>query len=665
MVALLLLIAAAYWGISRINNAFSGYSDSVAEADVAYRLEAEMLRIQANVNAFLGSGAEVLINQFNERIENLDQLFAEADALITERQRRAMLEQAREIKAAYERAVRQVHGLRRESDRTASEVFLPTGDQLAELLAQIQEADRLQGDINGAFATASALQALYAGLFAANRFLLTSDPEDAQSGARFIEEMAAIGLQMQQDLEETVAFDPSFADPEKEAALAEVQDLQATALQSLDQIRTQRNQLNQVVSAQLDSLAPEFQASLLQLSQNLGQLQTSLQASAEATQERSLGIIGVLGLLGVLVSVVLAILIVRSISAQIRMVSQRLRVSADETRDAAGQVSSSSDELSNGASHQAARLEETSGAMETFSSMVRKNSDAAQSTRAGAEQATEAAHKGVKQMAKMKQTSHNMQTSAENMLSAMNAIRESSGAISKIIKTIDEIAFQTNILALNAAVEAARAGEAGAGFAVVADEVRNLARRSADAARETTAMIEDSIQRSEHGVTVSQSVQQVLGEVIADADGVDAVLREIMAQIDSFSASMVAIAEAAREQNQGIDEINGSIEDMNTITQQNAASAEQTAAVAQTLTAQSAELSAAVGDLEALLSGRRQAEARLHTGSRAAAAPVRMGAGKPSVAKGPQKPVAKGDPRIEAKPVKQRSAHTFALPGDK
>ena len=176
------------------------------------------------------------------------------------------------------------------------------------------------------------------------------------------------------------------------------------------------------------------------------------------------------------------------------------------------------------------------------------------------------------------------------MMDSMNEIKKSSDQIAKIIKVIDEIAFQTNILALNAAVEAARAGDAGMGFAVVAEEVRNLAQRSAQAAKDTAAIIESNIELSEKGVNVARKVGESLSEINVQARKVNELMDEIAA--------------ASLEQSQGISQINKAISQMEKVTQQNAANAQESASASEELSSQAQNLRSITQQLVMLVNGK-------------------------------------------------------------
>ena len=276
-----------------------------------------------------------------------------------------------------------------------------------------------------------------------------------------------------------------------------------------------------------------------------------------------------------LVGAALAFFITRSIANPIKTVSETLMAGAEQTTSAAGQVSTSSQSLADGASEQAASLEETSSSLEEMSSMTKRNAENAHKANELARQARSAADKGVESMRAMTQ--------------AVEAIKHTSDDTAKIIKTIDEIAFQTNILALNAAVEAARAGDAGMGFAVVADEVRNLAQRSAQAARETSGQIEGAIAKTTQGVQISEQVAKQLQEIVACVRQVDDLIAEV--------------ALASKEQDQGLEQITTAVTQMDRILQSNAASAEESASAAEELRAQALSMHEAVAKLRQLVNG--------------------------------------------------------------
>ncbi len=231
------------------------------------------------------------------------------------------------------------------------------------------------------------------------------------------------------------------------------------------------------------------------------------------------------------------------------------------------QISDSSSALSDGAANQASSLEEISASMNEISSQTKLNAENATQANGLASDTKENAGIGNTRMKKM--------------LEAMENINESSTKISKIIKVIDEIAFQTNLLALNAAVEAARAGEAGKGFAVVAEEVRNLAGRSAEAAKSTTELIEDSISRVEKGTGIANETAGALEKIVESVAKVTTLVGEI--------------AISSNEQAEGIEQISQGVVQIDQVTQMNSANAEESAAASEDLFQQAAKLTHIVG----------------------------------------------------------------------
>lgn len=288
----------------------------------------------------------------------------------------------------------------------------------------------------------------------------------------------------------------------------------------------------------------------------------------------------ILGIAGaaLLVAAAAWLLIGHRISSKIRELAMSLKNGAEQVAQASAQASTSSQVLADGANRQAAALEETSASLEEMAGMTRRTAESAQQAKDAATQARESAENGGRQM--------------ETMVNAMAAIQAASGAIAKMLKTIDEIAFQTNILALNAAVEAARAGEAGAGFAVVADEVRALAQRCAVAARETAEKIDDSVTKSREGATISGAAARSFTEIL-----------ERVRKLDSLVAE---IATASGEQSQGIGQVNTAVSQMDKVTQSNAAGAEEIAAAAEELNAQAEELRSASNGLMTMVDGARK-----------------------------------------------------------
>jgi methyl-accepting chemotaxis protein len=278
-------------------------------------------------------------------------------------------------------------------------------------------------------------------------------------------------------------------------------------------------------------------------------------------------------LIAVLIGAGAAWLIIRAVNKALGSVVSELSEGARQVTSAAGQVATSSQSLSQGATEQAASLEETSASMEEMASMTRQNAANSQTA--------------ANLMSEVESKVKSSNQALGDMVASMASIQESSQQVAKIIKTIDEIAFQTNILALNAAVEAARAGEAGMGFAVVADEVRNLAQRSAQAARDTATLIEESIAKADSGNAKVEVVASAISGITESVTRVKGIVEEV--------------SQASKQQSQGIDQVSQAISQMEKVTQTTAATAEESAAASEELSAQAEGSIQVVGRLEALV----------------------------------------------------------------
>jgi methyl-accepting chemotaxis protein len=361
------------------------------------------------------------------------------------------------------------------------------------------------------------------------------------------------------------------ADLERVAATKAAADGYGAAI---DQARAAWTELDRLAGVRDEAGRAMIAACVATADAGMTQTQTLADsASAELGTASSVMIIGliVVAALGIL----LAVLITRGIAGPLSRVAAALGVGSEQVSGAASQVSGASQQMAAGASQQAASLEETSASLEEMGSTIKANAQNSQTANSKAKSIAEDADRS--------------RAAMERMVMAMGEIKNSADQTARIVKTIDEIAFQTNLLALNAAVEAARAGEAGKGFAVVAEEVRSLAQRSAEAAKDTSALIKSSQTNTDNGVSASNEVKTVL-------DG-------IVTSINEMSTLINEVSNASSEQARGIDQINRAVSQMDQVTQSNAANAEESASASEELQAQSRELASMVGQMVTLIRG--------------------------------------------------------------
>ncbi len=398
---------------------------------------------------------------------------------------------------------------------------------------------------------------------------------DEQDMARIEQEIASIRTQMNDDLK---TVEGAIYSEEERQINQKIRPALERAFSGWEKVRAlSRAQKNaEAYQAYVRDLSPMFrdlrEAIRAESDYNRrgGELHSQRTRQAIQRTRTTLWIIMALAIAG---AALLLFSIVTRLNATLRHASSGLRDAGERVAAAATQLAASSSSLAQGASEQAASVEETSASAEEINSMARantENTNTAASLASGAQEDFRRAN-----------------TRLDDLVAAMAEVEVSSGKISRIIRVIDEIAFQTNILALNAAVEAARAGDAGMGFAVVADEVRTLAQRCAQAARDTTSLIEESIVKSQDSKSKVDDIAVVIRRLTEESGRIKVLVEETSA--------------ASAQQSSGIDQVSTAIAQMQEIAQRTAATAEQTSSVSQELTSQSQQLRRIVGEVSEMV----------------------------------------------------------------
>ncbi len=569
-------VAATAWiALGSSGRRLTQYAGSTEETNNAAGVESAMLGVKLSVNEFLATGSEASAASYKDAKKHLDQVIATALGAVKDPSRTAQLNEAAALLAKYDQAFQHVATNTEQMDSVVRDELTPNGTTIATGLDKILSDARKNGDMNGAFQVSSALKGYFECSSLANSYLLTSKAEYADKAKAQIKSVTAAIERLQKDQAELVKLDETLKDEAKDALLVKLHTAALSYGTGLDEIITLKDQRTATIDNELNKIAPQFTAALVRLREAVTAFQTELGQQGRTDQARNETIVLTCTIAAGVLGLIVAWLIIRGITRPILTIARQLATESAQTHNAAVQVSSASHSMADGASRQAAALEESSASLHEMASMTSRNSEGAQSAKGLAADARATADAGARDMTAMRD--------------AMTAIKSSSSEISKIIKTIDEIAFQTNILALNAAVEAARAGEAGAGFAVVAEEVRSLAQRSAQAAKETAAKIEDASTKSEQGAQISGKVSASLDKIV-----------ERIRQLDEMVGG---IAQASTEQSEGINQLNQAVAGMDKITQSNAALAQQSATSAEEMKSQSAEVKIAVNELLRMVQG--------------------------------------------------------------